>query len=344
MARSIWTGAVGFGLVTVPVGVYSATEDKTIEFHQFERGTSDRVRYERVNERTGEEVDYEDIVKGHDVGGGDYVIVTPEELEAVEPGPSRTIDITDFVELEDIDPLYFHKAYYLGPKGEEARRPYDLLRQAMAASGRVAIADFVMREKQYLVAIRATDRVLVMETLFFADEVRDPADTVDDLPRAHKFAPRDLSTAKQLIESLSTTWDPTNYRDTYRDRVSDLVRRKQKGQEVVQNETGEREGAEIVDLMQALQASVEAAKGKHRPGNRATRKASYTSAAKKSAAKKSTAKKSTAKKSTAKKSTAKKSTAKKSAAKKSAAKKSAAKKSTAKKSTAKKTAARRRAS
>jgi DNA end-binding protein Ku len=301
MARAIWTGAVGFGLVTVPVAVYSATEDKTIEFHQFERGTSDRIRYMRVNERTGKEVDYDDIVKGHDVGDGEYVIVTPEELEAVEPGRSRTIDINDFVELDEIDPIYFQKAYFLGPNGEEARRPYDLLRQAMSATGQVAIADFVMREKQYLVAIRATDRVLVMETLFFADEVRDPAEAIDDLPAAHKFAPRDLSTARQLIASLSTSWDPKNYQDRYRDRVSDLFRRKHEGQEVVQNEEGEREGAEVVDLLDALRASVDAAKGKHKAGNRVTRKATYTSAKKASAKKGSATKKAATKKAATKK-------------------------------------------
>lgn len=290
MARSIWSGAVGFGLVTVPVSVYSATEDKTIEFHQFERGTSDRIRYQRVNERTGKEVDYDDIVKGHDVGGGEYVIVTPEELEAVEPGRSRTIDITDFVELSEIDPIYFQKAYYLGPKGEEARRPYDLLRQAMAATNQVAIATFVMRDKQYLVAIRAEDRVLVMSTLFFADEVRDPAREIDDLPRAHKFAPRDLSTAKQLISSLSSSWDPAKFRDTYRDRVDDMIKRKHQGEEIVRNDDDRAQGGEVVDLLEALRASVDAAKGKRTTKNATTKKATKKTTAKKTAAGKRTKK------------------------------------------------------
>jgi DNA end-binding protein Ku len=324
VARSIWTGAVGFGLVTVPVGVYSATEDKTIEFHQFEKGTSDRIRYQRVNERTGKEVDYDDIVKGHDVGGGEYVIVTPEELEAVEPGRSRTIDITDFVELSEIDPIYYQKAYYLAPKGEEAARPYDLLRQAMAASNQVAIATFVMRDKQYLVAMRAEDKVLVMATLFFADEVRDPGKEIDDLPRARRFSSRDLSTAKQLISSLSTRWDPTRYRDTYRDRVEDMIKRKHKGEEIVRNDEDEAKGGEVVDLLEALRASVDAAQGKRTrpsgPANKAT-------------AKKATVKKATARSATAKKATAKK-TAKKATAKKATAKKAMGKKATAKKATA----------
>ncbi len=334
MARAIWTGAISFGLVTVPVGVYAATEDKTIEFHQFEKGTSDRIRYQRVNERTGKEVDYEDIVKGHDVGGGDYVIVTPEELEAVEPGRSRTIDITDFVELSEIDPVYFQKAYYLAPQGEEARRSYDLLRQAMAASDQVAIANFVMRDKQYLVAVRAEDKVLVMETLFFADEVRDPVQELDDLPRPHKFSSRDLSTARQLISSLTTTWDPSNYRDTYRDRVTDMIKRKHKGEEIVRTEEEDDSGGEVVDLLEALRASVDAAKGR-RPGNKAT---ANKATAKKATAKKATAKKATAKKATAKKATAKKATAKKATAKKATAKKATAKKATAKKSAVKKSA------
>ena len=321
MARSIWTGAVGFGLVTVPVGVFSATEDKTIEFHQFEKDTSDRIRYQRVNERTGKEVDFDDIVKGHDVGGGDYVIVTPEELEAVEPGRSRTIDITDFVDLAEIDPIYFQKAYYLAPKGEGAARPYDLLRQAMAASDQVAIATFVMRDKQYLVAIRAEEKVLVMSTLFFADEVRDPRKAIDDLPRAHKFSSRDLSTAKQLISSLSTHWDPKKYRDTYRDRVENLIKRKHKGEEIVRNDEDETQNGEVIDLLEALQASVAAAKGRRPAGATAAKSAP----AKKSTTKKAT-KRTTTGRSDVKKGTAKKSTAKKSAAKKSAAKKSAAKK------------------
>jgi DNA end-binding protein Ku len=182
MARAIWTGAISFGLVNIPVGLYSATEDKTIHFNQFEKGTSDRIRYQWVNERTGKEVDYENIVKGHDVGDGDYVIVTDEELEAVEPGQSRTVDITDFVDLDEIDPIYFHKTYYVAPRAEEAGPAYGLLREAMAATNKVGIANFVMRGKQYLVCLRADENVLALETMFFADDVRKPADEIDRLP------------------------------------------------------------------------------------------------------------------------------------------------------------------
>jgi DNA end-binding protein Ku len=136
VARAIWTGSLSFGLVSIPVGLYSATEDKAIRFHQFQEGTTDRIRNKRVNERTGEEVDYADIVKGYDIGGGEYVIVAPEELEAVEPGPTRTIEIVDFVDLEAIDPIYYKTTYYLAPQGNDAQRAYELLRQAMGTSPR----------------------------------------------------------------------------------------------------------------------------------------------------------------------------------------------------------------
>ena len=215
--------------------------------------------------------------------------MTPEELEAVEPGRSRTIDITDFVELSEIDPIYFQKAYYLGPKGEGARRPYDLLRQAMAATNQVAIATFVMRDKQYLVAIRAEDRVLVMSTLFFADEVRDPAREIDDLPRAHKFAPRDLSTAKQLISSLS----PRGTRRSSATPTATGSRHDQAqapGRGDRPQRRGRAQGGEVVDLLEALRASVDAAKGKRTTKNATTKKATKKTTAKKTAAGKRTKK------------------------------------------------------
>src|SRR6266516_2320448 len=202
MARPIWTGSLAFGLVNVPVRLYSATEDKTVHFHQFQAGTSDRIRYKRVNERTGDEVNLADIVRGHEIGKGDYVLITDEELEAVEPGRSRTIEISDFVDLGEIDPIYFQKTYYLAPQGEGAERAYGLLRQAMDATGKVGVATFVMRGKQYLVAIRPQQDVLMLETMFFADEVRDPHEELDNLPAGHTFRGREVQIAKQLIESL----------------------------------------------------------------------------------------------------------------------------------------------
>ncbi|MDK3255782.1 Ku protein [Blastococcus capsensis] len=277
MARAIWTGALTFGLVNVPVGLYSATQDKSVHFNQFERGTSSRIRYKRINEDTGEEVDYDDIVKGEEVGDGRYVIVAPEELEEIEPGRSRVIDISDFVDVAQIDPVYYGKTYYLAPQDEGAQRAYALLLQAMERAERVGIATFVMRSKQYLAAVRPQGDVLTLETMFFADEVRDPVEEIEQLPVRHSFKSRDLDMAVSLIDSMSTDWDPTNYRDTYRDRVNELIEAKRRGEEVVTEGAPETAG-NVVDLMEALRASVEAA-GKHRPGNRgpdrklATRKA-----------------------------------------------------------------------
>ncbi|WP_019876651.1 Ku protein [Sporichthya polymorpha] len=330
MARAIWSGSIGFGLVNVPVGLYSATEDKTVHFNQFEKGTDDRVRNKRVNEDTGKEVKYSDIVKGYDLGDGRHVIVTPDELEEVEPGRSSTIEITDFVEAADIDPVFYRKSYYLAPASDDAARPYGLLLQAMEKAGRIGIATLVMRSKQYLAAIRPQDRVLVLETMYFGDEVRDPADELPSIPRKAKFSDKDLKTAVGLIEALTTEWKPENYADTYRDRVLQLVKAKAKGREVVHDDDAEPE-AEVLDLMEALRRSVDAAKSRKGAGNTDTgklktrkadeddekpaKKSSSKTAAKKTAAKKTTAKKTTAKKSAAKKTTAKKSSSKRPARK-----------------------------
>jgi DNA end-binding protein Ku len=259
MARAIWTGSVSFGLVNVPVGLYSATEDHTVHFSQFEKDTPDRIRYRRVNERTGAEVDYSEIVKGYDLGGGDYVIVSPEELEEVEPGRSRTIEITEFVEQQEIDPIFYRNTYYLAPQGDGAERPYGLLLQAMQQADRVAVACFVMRAKQYLAAIRPDGDVLALETMYFADEIRDPAKELDGLPKGAKFQKRELDMARSLIESMTVRWKPDQYCDTYRERVMDLIEAKRHGEAVVtEGETGE--GAAVYDLMQALERSLDASK------------------------------------------------------------------------------------
>jgi DNA end-binding protein Ku len=266
MARSIWTGSLSFGLVNVPVRLFSATQDHKVHFHQFEKGTSNRIRNERVNEKTGEEVPYKDIVKGAEVSDGNYVMLTQEELESVEPGRSRTIDISDFVDAAEIDPIYYQKSYYLGPADDSAKKAYALLVEAMEESERIGVATFVMRGTQYLAAIRPSDGVLVLETMHFADEVRDPAKELDNLPKQTKVAPKDLKMAVSLIESLSTKWDPGNYKDTYQDRVKKLINAKKNDREVVREETTEESSKEVVDLLEALQASVDQAKG-HKPGN-----------------------------------------------------------------------------
>jgi DNA end-binding protein Ku len=260
VARAIWTGSIAFGLVSIPVGVFSATEDHTIHFHQFQRGTSDRVRNKRVNERTGREVEFDEIVKGADVGDGEHVIVEPDELDSVAPGRSRSLEISDFVDLDEIDPIYFNRTYWLAPTGDEYARPYALLRQAMSATNRAAIGTFVMRGKEYLAAIRADGDVLALHTLYFADEVRDPAE-LDNVPgkRAKGGSDKELDMATGLIESMSAPWKPERYRDSYQDRVRKLIEDKHRGREVV-TESEPPEPTEMSDLLDALQRSVEAAR------------------------------------------------------------------------------------
>jgi DNA end-binding protein Ku len=259
MPRSIWNGAISFGLVNVPVQLFSAQEQKDVHFHQFEEGTGERIKYKRVAEESGKEVDYGDIVKGYEVDKGRFVMVTPEELESVEPGKSRTIDIEDFIDLEEVDPVYFENTYYVAPKeGAGADRAYALLREAMRKSRKVAIGRFVMRTKQYLAAIRARGDVLVLETMYFPDEVRDPKD-VPHVPGKAKLSDKELKIADQLVRSLTTDWEPEKYHDTYRERVLELIKRKAEGEEIVV-EKRKPEATDVVDLMAALEASLEAAK------------------------------------------------------------------------------------
>jgi len=261
MARAIWSGSINFGLVSIPVGLYSATDDHTISFHQFQRGTADRIRYQRINERTGKEVDYSDIVKGADVGGGDYVIVEPDELDAIAPGRSRSIDVTSFVDLDEIDPVHFQKTYWLAPAGEQYTRPYGLLLEAMARTNRAGIATFVMRGKEYLTAIRADEGVLALHTLFFADEIRNPADELDNLPDRKPAGGKELDMAKTLIESMSGSWHPQDYHDTYTERVEQLIDDKRRGREIV-TEAEPPKPTEMSDLLEALQRSISSVKRK----------------------------------------------------------------------------------
>ncbi|HMD46978.1 MAG TPA: Ku protein [Acidimicrobiales bacterium] len=304
MARAIWTGSLNFGLVNVPVALYAATKDKSIHFNQFEEGTPDRIRYRKVNERTGEEVESSRIVRGIDVGGGEYVILSDAELAAAEPERTRNIEITDFVDLDDIDPVYYRSTYYLGPQGEPATRAYGLLRAAMGEANKVAIATLVMRGKEYLVAVRPSDEVLALETMYFADEVRSPADEVPNLPGQDTFTDKELATAQLLIDAMASDWDPARYHDTYRDQLDRLVEEKRQGHEIV-TELPPQKPAGVIDLMAALQASVKATRaerGADRPAGQTTggttaraKAATKAPAAKKSAAKRAPAKKSAAK-------------------------------------------------
>jgi DNA end-binding protein Ku len=295
MARPIWTGVISFGLVSVPVALYSATKAHDVSFNQFQKGTSDRIRYQRVNERTGKEVDYEDIVRGADVGNGKYVMIESGELDAVAPGRSRSLDIHTFVDLDEIDPIYFQKSYYLGPGSEETAKTYALLRDALADANRAAIGTLVMRGKEYLAAIRPDDNLLVLETMFFADEIRDPKEQVDRVSARAKARPEELKMAGQLIDSMAGPWNPKEFRDTYTDRVKQLISAKKKGAEVTVSEEAP-EPTNVVDLTDALRASVEAAR-QRRTGT-GTRKTASRSAPKKPAAKKTAVKKTAAKKQT----------------------------------------------
>lgn len=263
MARPIWTGSLGFGLVSVPIALFAATEDHSVHFHQLEEGTADRIRYRRVNERTGGEVTKDRIVRGLDVGSGEYVVLEEDELDAIAPKRSTTIEIVDFVDLADIDPVYYDTTYYLAPKGDTAARAYALLRAAMERTQKVGIALFVLRGKERVVAVRPERRTLAMETMYFADEVRDPDAELPALPDDVQLGEREMKTACMLIESLATQWDPSHYQSTYRRQLDELIDRKRHGEVLhVAAETPRR--AEVVDLMEALQASLEASKAQAR--------------------------------------------------------------------------------
>ena len=291
--RAIWSGSISFGLVNVPVKLYSAVKQKDVHFNQLEESTGAHIKYKRVSEKTGKEVDYEKIVKGYEVSKGRYVTVTAEDLEAVAPEKTRTVDIEDFVELAEIDPIYYEKTYYLAPDGEGAAKAYGLLLRAMEDKERVAIGRFVMRTKEYLCAIRPYDGVLALETMYFPDEVVERTE-VPGLPdRRSKVGDKELKIATSLIDSLTTGFEPSAYQDTYRAAVLDMIDRKAAGEEIVVPEETE-EKAQVVDLLAALEASVEAAKrakaggGSSEPKKRAP---SGSTGARKTAAKKSAAKK-----------------------------------------------------
>jgi DNA end-binding protein Ku len=283
----MWSGAISFGLVNVPVKLYSAVSRKTVRFHQLNAKTGHRIAQKRVDSANGEEVQYEDIVKGYELTKDRYVVITPDELETLDPEKSRTIDIEDFVDLADIDPVYYDHPYYLVPdKG--ATKAYGLLLNAMEQSGKVAVARVVLRSKEHLVAIRpAPGNVLTMETMLFADEVV-PPEELDELPEAKdlKASERELTMAQQLIDSLSSDFEPEKYRDEYRDKVLELIERKAAGEEIaVQPEAPEPK--KVPDLMAALEASLAAVKGDSvGDGGKADSKKKQAAPRKKAAAKK----------------------------------------------------------
>jgi DNA end-binding protein Ku len=258
MPRPIWTGSVSFGLVNVPVKLLSATSSKDVRFHQLHDADKARISQKRVCSLDGEEVEYGHIVKGYDLGGGRYVVIEPEELASIDPESSKTIDIEEFVDLADIDPLYFEHSYYLTPD-TKAEKPYALLVAAMESTGKVALGRFVLRTKQYLATLRAKDGVLVLATMLYGDEVLDPADLEVPTTEETKPSDREVGMAEQLVASLSASWDPDRYHDDYREKVLALIEAKADGEVVSVPEAGETR-APVVDLMAALEASLAAAK------------------------------------------------------------------------------------
>ena len=268
MARAIWSGAVSFGLVTIPVKAFAAVRDHAIHFNQLEASSGARIKYKKVSEKSGREVDADHIEKGYEISKGNYVVVDPEELAELTPRSTRTIDVGDFVALDDIDPIYYDHTYWLAPDGEAAERPYRLLLATMEDRQRVGIGTVVMRNKQYLGAVRPLDGALALSTMRFADEVIPKAD-IDGLPsRRAKPDAKELKLASQIVDSLASDWKPEQYRDTYTDELKDLIARKAKGEELVVEPGEEEAGAEIIDLMAALEASISDAKaGRSRSGS-----------------------------------------------------------------------------
>ena len=268
MARSIWTGAISFGLVTVPVKLYSSVNRKTVRFHQLSGKSGVRIAQKRVDPSTGDEVAYEDIVKGFELTPDRYVVIEPGELETLQPKKTRTIEIEDFVELSDIDPIFYDHPYYLAP-GAGGSKPYRLLVEAMRETGRVAIARVVIRSKEALVALRPMeDHVLGMSTMLFPDEIVDP-DSIDEIADTADVdvTKRELDIAKQLVESLAGPFDSSKYHDTYRQDVLDLIERKAAGEEIAVQPESDEEEEPVPDLMAALKASLDAVRDKDAEGN-----------------------------------------------------------------------------
>jgi len=262
MARAIWSGTISFGLLNVPVRMYSAVARRSIALREIRESDSARIKHRRVAEGTDEEVPYENIVKAYELSPGQYVPLGKDEMAALAPEKTRAIDVQDFVDIEEIDPMYFDSPYYLGP-ADGAEKAYSLLASAMESSGKAAIARFVFRNKEHLSAIRASDGVLTLTTMRFHDEVVPPSELDDSLPdKAPKVAKREREMAEQLIDSLSTKFNPNEYRDEYREQLLALIEQKAEGREIVAPETEAPKATKAPDLMAALEESIAAVKEK----------------------------------------------------------------------------------
>jgi len=306
--RAIWKGAVSFGLVSIPVKLYTATEEKDVSFHQVHREDGGRIRYKRVCQIDGEEVAYADIAKGYELPSGETVVLTDDDFADLPLTSSRVVDVLSFVPLEQVDPIYFAKSYYLEPE-KTATKPYVLLRDALEQADSVALVKVAIRTRESLATLRVRDGVLVLETMVWPDEVRAP--DFGFLDEDVTVRPQELAMAESLIESMSADFDPDLYHDEYRQALEKVIEAKIEGREVVEQPVQEEDTGSVVDLMAALRASVAAAKKGRGEAEEEQQPA------KKTPAKKAPAKK-TAAKAPAKKTTAKKAPAKKAAAKKSA--------------------------
>ncbi|HVA43262.1 MAG TPA: Ku protein [Acidimicrobiales bacterium] len=262
MPRPIWSGSISFGLVNVPVKLFTAVRKKSVRFHQLHASDGARIQQRRVCSADGEEVAYEDLVKGYELYPGQYVVIDPDELDALDPEATQTIDIEDFVDLAEIDPLFYDASYYLVPDAR-GTKAYRLLLDAMRDTGRVGIARVVMRTKQYLCAVRPVGEALVLTTMNFADEVV-TEDEMEGLPGEQEATDRELKMAGALIDSLTTEWEPERYTDTYRERVLELIEAKSEGQELV-SQPSAGPSAPVVDLMAALEASLKAPRAGREP-------------------------------------------------------------------------------
>src|SRR3954454_11185734 len=276
MPRPIWSGAISFGLVSVPVRLYPATESKELKFHFLDRRDMSPIGYDKVNKDTGKHVDPDDVIRGFEFEKGRFVELEDEDIDRLDIELTHAIDICDFVSIDEIDPLYFRKAYYLLPQ-EGAEKPYRLLVKALEDTGRVAIAKIVIRNKQHLACVRPVGKTLVLETMYYADEVRKP----EDAP-APQVRPAEVEMAKTLIENLAGKWDPERYHDQYRNQLLDLLEKKAEGEPLPERQ--EDTGGEVIDLMDALRQSVAATKKKRRAP--AKRKSSGGTKKKASAARK----------------------------------------------------------
>ena len=267
MARAIWSGSISFGLLNVPVKLYSAVARRGISLREIRESDGARIRHRRVAEGTDEEVPYEKIQKAFEITSGNYVPISKDEMAALAPEKTRAIEVQDFVDLDEIDPIYFDSPYYLGP-ADGAEKAYSLLASAMERSGKVAIARFVFRNKEHLAALRSDNGVLTLTTMRFADEVVPPDELDDVLPdKKPKVAAKEVEMAEKLIDSLTSDFDPTAYRDEYREVLMSLIERKAEGKEIVAPEAPEPQATKAPDLMAALEESIAAVKGK--PGDKA---------------------------------------------------------------------------